>query len=395
VSQEKMARLTSVLDEAIGGARIVKAFGLERNRIDRFSEETNNYASTMIRMTRIGSLASPLTEMLGVLMAVVLLWYVGSKMVSGDAGSGRFLLFIVGMLSMMQPIKSMSQINIKVQQGLAAAKRIFEILDTVPTIRNAPDAVAAPPFSRDLVFEDVCFEYAIDVPVVRNLNIRIERGTSVAVVGPSGAGKSTMIDLIPRFHDPSAGSITMDGTDLRSLTLESLRSQIGIVTQETILFEGSIGENIAMGSRGASREQVEAAARAANAHEFIVNAAEGYDTFIGERGRLLSGGQRQRLSIARALLKNPAILIFDEATSSLDTQSEALVQAAIDRLLEDRTAIIVAHRLSTIRRADVILVLQEGRLVQQGTHDDLIAEGGLYRRLFQMQETEPLPPTDR
>ena len=395
VSQEKMARLTSVLDEAIGGARIVKAFGLERNRIERFSEETNNYSKTMIRMTRVGSLASPLTEMLGVLMAVVLLWYVGSKMVSGDAGSGRFLLFIVGMLSMMQPIKSMSQVNIKVQQGLAAAKRIFEVLDTVPTVRNAPDAVPAEPFSRDLVFTNVSFEYAIDVPVIHDLNLRVERGTSVAVVGPSGAGKSTLIDLIPRFHDPSAGTIRMDGADLRSLTVESLRSQIGIVTQETILFEGTIAENIGMGSAGASRDQIEAAARAANAHEFIVDTADGYDTFIGERGRLLSGGQRQRLSIARALLKNPAILIFDEATSSLDTESEALVQAAIDRLLEDRTAFIVAHRLSTIRRADVIVVLQEGRLVQMGSHDDLMADGGLYRRLFHMQELEPPPPIAR
>ncbi len=393
VSQSKMARLTAVLDEAIGGMRIVKAFGLERNRIEHFGDATESYARVMIRMTRIGSLASPLTEMLGVLVAVGILWWVGTRVTDGSATSGRFLVFLVGMLSMMQPIKQLSQVNMRVQQGLAAARRVFDVIDTVPTVRERADARRVTGVEDAVRFEGVEFRYREDSAVLRGIDLEIPRGSVVALVGPSGAGKSTMADLVPRFHDPTGGRLTLDGVDLRDLRLADLRRNIGIVTQDTILFEGSVRENVAMGREGASDAEVEAACRAANAHEFIVKMSDGYDTWIGERGRLLSGGQRQRLSIARALLRNPPILILDEATSSLDSESEALVQEAILHLLRDRTSIVVAHRLSTVRHADKIVVLSEGRIVQTGTHDELMATPGLYRKLYEMQQLESQTPS--
>lgn len=385
VSQSRMAGLTAVIDETIGGMRVVKAFGLEQERIRRFSEVTESYARTMIRMTRIGSLASPLTEMLGVMVAVLLLWFVGTRVTMDGATSGRFMLFIVGMLSMMQPIKALSQVNISVQQGLAAARRIFDVLETEPTVREAPDPKPVHGLVDAIRFEHVDFFYRSDAPVLKGIDLEVEKGSVVALVGPSGAGKSTIADLIPRFHDPTGGRITLDGEDLRDLSVADLRRQIGIVTQETILFEGTVLQNIAMGTDGARRDDVEAAARAANAHGFIVEMRDGYDTWIGERGRLLSGGQRQRLSIARALLRNPPILILDEATSALDSESEALVQEAITRLLEERTSVVVAHRLSTVRHADAIVVIQAGQIVERGTHEQLMAESGIYRRLYDAQ----------
>jgi subfamily B ATP-binding cassette protein MsbA len=385
VSQARMAGLTAVLDESIGGMRIVKAFGLEQDRIRRFSEVTEGYARVMVRMTRIGSLSFPLTEMFGVLLAVGLLWFAGTRLATDSASSGRFMLFIVGLLSMMQPIKALSQVNVGVQQGLAAARRIFDVLETEPTVKEKPGARPVHGLEKEIRFERVDFFYRSDAPVLRGIDLTIPRGAVVALVGPSGAGKSTLADLIPRFHDPTGGCIRLDGTDLRDLRLGDLRRQIGIVTQETILFEGTVYQNIAMGTPDADRARVEAAARAANAHAFITEMPEGYDTWIGERGRLLSGGQRQRLSIARALLRNPPILILDEATSSLDSESEALVQEAITRLLVDRTSIVVAHRLSTVRHADRIVVLSAGAIVETGTHDELMVRSGLYRRLYDAQ----------
>jgi subfamily B ATP-binding cassette protein MsbA len=380
-----MARLTAVLSETLGAMRIVKAFGLEGERIRRFGRETEDYAGTMVRMTRIGSLATPLTEILGVAVAVAILWYAGSRATLSGAGAGRFMLFIIGMLSMMQPIKVLSQVNIKIQQGLAAARRIYEVLDTRPTVAESPSAVPFVRLEREIRLENVSFAYRPGTPVLEEIDLAVHCGEVLALVGPSGGGKSTLVDLIPRFHDPSSGRILLDGIDAREIRLHDLRALIGLVTQETILFEGSVRDNIAMGRLGASTEEIAAAAAAANAAEFIARFPEGYDTWIGERGLLLSGGQRQRLAIARAILRNPQILIFDEATSSLDTESEALVQAAIDNLLRSRTAIVIAHRLSTVRNADRIIVLDRGRVVQEGRHEELVAQGGLYRRLYEMQ----------
>jgi subfamily B ATP-binding cassette protein MsbA len=388
VSQVKMAGLTAVLDESIGGMRIVKAFGLEENRIARFQQATRSYASVMIRMTRIGSLASPLTEMLGVVVAAALLWYAGTRVADDGVATGRFLLFIVGMLSMMQPIKALSQVNIKIQQGLAAAGRVFEVLDTADSVFEAPHARPVRDIERELRFEGVSFAYRTDQPVLTDIDLTVPKGSMVALVGPSGAGKSTMTDLVLRFRDPTQGRVTLDGVDLRELRLADLRDLMGLVTQDTILFEGTVAQNIAMGRVSATPAEIEEAARAANAHEFISQLPDGYDAWIGERGGLLSGGQRQRLSIARALIRNPPILILDEATSALDSESEAVVQVAIQRLLQDRTSLVVAHRLFTVRHADLIVVLSEGRMVQRGTHDELMAEGGLYRRLYEMQHAQ-------
>jgi len=385
VSQTKLARLTAVLGETLGGMRVVKAFGLEGHRIERFSTETQSYAGEMVRMTRIGSLAAPLTEMLGVLVAVVILWYAGSRVAADGEASGRFMLFIVGMLSMMQPIKILSQVNITIQQGLAASRRVFDVLDSVPTVKDGPDARPVQRLEKEIRMEGVGFAYDADTPVLREIDLTIPRGSAVALVGPSGAGKSTLADLIPRFYDPTEGRITLDGSDLRDLRIADVRREIGLVTQDPVLFEGTIYENIVLGRRNASRKEVMAAAEAANAAEFIERMSDGYETWIGERGHMLSGGQRQRLTIARAILKNPSILIFDEATSSLDSESETLVQAAIDNLLRDRTSIVIAHRLSTVRHADTIVVLADGRIIQRGSHDELLVEGGLYRRLHDMQ----------
>ena len=388
ISQAKLGRLTTVMAETFSGMRIVKAFALEEERARRFGNETQGYARTMVRMTRIGSLATPLTEMLGVMVAAFILWFGGAALAKEGGASGTFLLFIVGMLSMMQPIKALSQVNIKIQQGLGAASRVFELLDTNPSVADRPNAVAGSGFKREIRYERVSFAYRSDVPVLREVELTVRRGEVIALVGPSGGGKSTLVDLLPRFYDPSDGRITLDGVDLRDLKLRDLRGLIGLVTQETILFEGTIAENILMGRPNATREELEGAARAANAHEFIARMPDGYDSWIGERGTMLSGGQRQRLAIARAILKNPAILIFDEATSALDSESERLVQEAIDRLLLGRTAIVIAHRLSTVRNASRIAVVAEGRLVQVGTHEELLAAGGLYRKLYEMQFSE-------
>ncbi len=385
ISQVKMGRITAVLGETLGAMRIVKAFGLEGERVRRFERETNDYARTMVRMTRIGSLASPLTEMLGVAVAVGILWFAGARVATEGGSTGRFLLFIVGMLSMMQPIKVLSQVNVRIQQGLAAATRIFEILDTIPSVVEPAEPRRAQAFQREIRMENLSFSYREGVPVLREVNLRIGRGEVIALVGPSGGGKSTLADLIPRFHDPTSGRVTLDGIDLREISLTDLRRLIGFVTQETILFEGTILENIRMGRPDATVAEIEAAAAAANAREFIERFPDGYQTAIGERGRLLSGGQRQRLAIARAILRNPEILVFDEATSSLDTESEAQVQTAIENLLRSRTAVVIAHRLSTVRGADRILVLDQGQIVQEGRHAELMAQPGLYRKLYEMQ----------
>lgn len=385
-AQERMADISSVFHENIAGMRVVKAFGAGAYAIARFRDVTESYLRSVVRMRRISSVAAPTAEFMGALGAMIVLWAGGNQVLAGTGLSPTwFVIFLAAMVSLMQPVRSLTQIHTHLQEGDAAAGRIFSILDTEPVVRDRPHAKPAPPFREALTFENVSFEYDADVPVIHDVNLTIRRGEVVALVGPSGAGKSTLVDMIARFHDPDQGRVLLDGVDLRDLQLQSLTSLLGIVTQETILFHDTIRANIAFADPDPDEERVVAAARAANAHEFIVAAPAGYDTIVGERGMRLSGGERQRLSIARAIYRNPQILIFDEATSSLDTESEAKVQEAIDHLMEGRTAVVIAHRLSTIRNADRIVVLEKGRLVESGAHDELIERGGLYARLSGQQ----------
>jgi len=396
--QEKMADITSTLQETISGIRVVKAFGMESYERGRFFTQTQEFLRRTIRMELLGALAGPLTEYLGVAGVVVILWYGGRQvLVGGTVSPDWFLIFLAATLSTMQPLRKVSKANNQLQTGLAAAARIFEILDTVPTVREVADPVRLEDFSESIVYDNVSFRYATGGEVLHEIDLTIRRGEIVAIVGPSGAGKSTLLDLLPRFYDPTDGRVRIDGVDLREADLTTLRALMGIVTQETILFNDTVRNNIAYGLEGASDEDIEAAARAANAHEFIARLPQAYDTFIGERGTMISGGERQRLAIARAILKNPPILVFDEATSSLDTESERLVQEAIEHLLAGRTVLLIAHRLSTVRNADRIVVLEAGRVVESGTHGELMDLGGVYRRLYEMQfqDDVSVPSGDR
>jgi subfamily B ATP-binding cassette protein MsbA len=385
LTQEKMGSMTSILQETISGIRVVKAFVMEKFEIKKFTDATKDYFKTMVKLTRIGSLGPPLTEILGTFAAVLLLWFAGKDIVAGNLDPGRFFLFLFAMLSLMQPVRSLSQLNIDIQQGLAAAKRIFEVLDTEPKIKDRPEAIRINSLRDKVTFENISFSYDSDKEVLSHISLEVEAGEIVALVGPSGAGKSTLMDLLPRFYDPTSGEIRIDGIDIKQIDLRSLRDLMGIVTQETILFNDTVWNNIAYGHNQASKEEVESAAKAANAHQFIMSMPQKYQTIIGDRGVKISGGERQRLAIARALFKNPPILIFDEATSSLDTESEVLVQEAIDRLMKGRTVFVIAHRLSTIQDADKIVVLDDGKIVQMGDHKSLIQQEGLYKRLYEMQ----------
>jgi subfamily B ATP-binding cassette protein MsbA len=384
--QERMADVTSTLQEAISGIRVVKAFGMEEYERRRFFANTRDFFRATIRMELLSVLASPLTEYLGVIGVVIVLW-IGARevLVDGVVSADWFLIFLAALLSAMNPLRNVSRANSELQVGLAAAARVFEVLDTPPRIISPPEARVIESFDESIAYESVSFSYDTGDEVLTSVDLKIGRGEVVAVVGPSGAGKSTLLDLLPRFYDPTSGRITIDGRDLRDVDLASLRRLMGIVTQETILFNDTVRSNIAYGLEGARPEGIEAAARAANAHGFISAMPQGYDTEIGERGVMVSGGERQRIAIARAILKNPPILIFDEATSSLDTESERLVQEAIEHLLAGRTVLLIAHRLSTIRNADRIVVLDGGRIVEAGSHDDLLAADGLYRHLYDMQ----------
>jgi subfamily B ATP-binding cassette protein MsbA len=358
---------------------------MEKFEIKKFVDTSRDYFKTMVKLTRVGSLGPPLTEILGVFGAVLLLWFAGKDILAGNLDPGRFFLFLFAMLSLMQPIRSISHLNIDIQQGIAAAKRIFEVLDTQPKIKNRPNAVRKGSLDKNVVFDRVSFSYDGEKPILSDISFEIKAGEVVALVGPSGAGKSTLMDLLIRFYDPIKGEIKIDGIDLRKVELGSLRNLMGIVTQETILFNDTVWNNIAYGYENAAESRIYEAAKAANAHSFIMATPEGYQTIIGDRGVKLSGGEKQRLAIARALFKNPPILIFDEATSSLDSESEALVQEAIDRLMKGRTVFVIAHRLSTIQNVDKIVVLEHGRIVQMGDHKSLLEQGGLYKRLYDMQ----------
>lgn len=385
-SQERMEDITSVIHETVSGIRIVKAFGMEPAEVARFRGRTQAYFRSLVRLQRIGAGTGPLSELITVGGALFVFWFGGKQVLAGQGMHAEwFIIFLVAMLSMMRPIKNLTTVHTTLQEGIAAGRRIFRVLDLAPTIADGPGARAISGLERDIVFERVSFAYEGGPRVLHEVALHVRRGQVVALVGPSGAGKSTLVDLLPRFYDPVEGRILIDGRDLREIRLASLRACMGIVTQETILFHDTVASNIGYGSPGAEREAIAAAARAANAHDFIVALPAGYETVVGDRGVKLSGGQRQRLAIARALLRNPAVLIFDEATSALDSESEAQVQEAIERLLANRTTFVVAHRLSTIQHADVIVVLDRGRVVQRGTHAELLAAEGMYRRLYEMQ----------
>ncbi|HEY6867935.1 MAG TPA: ABC transporter ATP-binding protein [Candidatus Eisenbacteria bacterium] len=385
-AQERMADITGILQETFSGVRVVKAFGAEPYEQGRFDAANRGFYRAFVRLRRVSAAARPLSEMAIVAVAIAMLWFGGHEIFVRHALQPQtFMLFVGALLTTMSPIKSLSEVNTNVQQGVAAAQRMFAIMDTLPEVTDRPGAGTLPVLRDRIRYEGVSFAYRPGTPVLADVSFEVVRGQVVALVGSSGAGKSTVLDLLARFYDPSAGRITVDGVDLRDATVRSLRAQLGVVTQETILFHDTARNNIAYGVRDASDRAVRAAAEAAHAHEFIERLPQGYDTLIGERGSQLSGGERQRIAIARALLRNPPILLLDEATSSLDTESERLVQDALERLMHDRTVLVVAHRLSTVQHADRIIVLERGRVSASGTHAELLDRDGIYRRLYNLQ----------
>jgi subfamily B ATP-binding cassette protein MsbA len=382
-----MADINSLLVETFIGVRIVRAFCAEARELGRFRKQNQDYYRISMKSIKRMLILGNATELIGVAMALFIIFYSGRQVIEGALSFGAFALFMAALLSLIRPFKKLSQVNSIMQQAVAASSRIYEILDTSPSIQEKSQAQQLAGFKNNIVFQDVWFSYA-DQDILKGINLEVQKGQMLAIVGPSGVGKTTLVDLIPRFYDPKRGRILIDGIDIRELTLKSLRQQIGIVTQETILFNDTIRANILYGKPDASRQEIEEAAKQAYAHDFIEYLPLGYDTIIGDRGMKLSGGERQRIAIARALLKNPPILILDEATSQLDTESERIVQEALNRLIYGRTVFVVAHRLSTVKGAHLIVVLDRGRIVEQGNHQKLLTGNGLYQRLYQMQELE-------
>ena len=385
-AQERMADVNSVLEENVSNMRVVKAFAAAKYEIARFTSVTDRYFRALLKISRMRLLSNPVNEFLGTIAGVVILWYGGSQVLGNMLLPPEdFMLYVIAMFSIIAPAKSLSNLHVKVQEGLAAADRIFYLLDFPVTVTNRPNAIKVDEFSDEIRYQGVSFSYDTGPEVLSDISFSVKHGEIVAIVGPSGAGKSTLLDLLPRFYDPISGEISIDGHDLRDVDIFSLRSLFGIVTQETMLFNDTVLNNIAYSMEKVDRDAVIQASKIANAHDFISSLDDGYDTSIGNRGVMLSGGQRQRIAIARAVLRSPQILVFDEATSALDTESEQLVQEAIDRLMEGRTALVIAHRLSTILNSNKILVLEKGRIIQTGTHDELVNVPGLYRKLYNLQ----------
>jgi len=383
--QQSVGDATNILHETIGGTRIVKAFCMEKEEEKRFSLQIQHLFNTLMMETKYRCLSHPMIELMGGAGIALIIWFGGMQVLKGTSTMGAFMSFLTALIMLYEPVKGVSKINSTIQSGLAAATRIFNLLDIEPDIKEKPDAVVLPLFHKSVEFRDVDFSYEHDEPVLRGINLTVRRGEVLAVVGPSGGGKTTLANLLPRFHDVDSGAVLIDGYDVCDLTLHSLRSQMALVTQQTILFNDTVRNNIGYGSQGCSDEDIHRAADAAFALEFIEELPEGFDTIIGESGARLSGGQRQRISIARALLKDAPILVLDEATSALDTESERKVQKALANLMKNRTTIVIAHRLSTIKNADRIIVMQNGRLVEEGRHEQLLQAHGVYEGLYDMQ----------
>lgn len=383
--QKQMGEVYSYLQESLAGAGIIKSFVKEDDEMKRFAEENEKYYHTQHQFIRVDARSSPIMEFIGGVAGIFVLWYGARDVINGVWTTGDFMAFMLAAVAVYNPLKNFAQTNSLLQQAAAGAERIFEILDEKPTITDAPGAARMDGFRKEILFKDVLFHYPEKENIINGLTLSVKAGEIVALVGPSGSGKSTLANLLLRFYDPQGGSVSVDGTDIRNLSLGSLRGHIGIVTQDIILFNETVRYNIAYGRKDASDAEIIAAARAANAHNFILNMPHGYDTPIGERGLKLSGGERQRIAIARAILKNPPILILDEATSALDTESEKLVQDAIERLMESRTVLLIAHRLATVRKADRIIVVEKGRIVEEGSHSELLEQKGIYSRLHSLQ----------
>lgn len=386
LSQETLGRIVNILDETFSGMRVINAFNARNFLLRKMDEETTYHRRVNLSISKKNELASPVSEFLGVLVVAGILYYGGRLVLGGEQGldPSVFMIFLTFYASMIQPAKSFTNGITSLQKGTMSARRIFALIDLEPAIKNKPDAVSLKGFNDCIEFKNVGFAYDKE-PVLQHIDLKIEKGKTIALVGPSGGGKSTLADLVPRFYDPTDGVVTLDGIPLPDYELESLRGVLGVVTQESILFNDTIFNNIAFGMENVQEEDVIRAAKVANAHDFIMQTEEGYHTTIGERGSKLSGGQRQRISIARAVLKNPPILILDEATSALDSESEKLVQDALNNLMQNRTSIVIAHRLSTIQHADEILVINDGRIVERGRHEDLIHRSGLYQKLNEIQ----------
>ena len=383
--QEATADITSVLQESVSSARVVKSFVGEQYEIERFERENEANLKANLKNAKYMATLTPTIEFVAALGVTLILWYGGNNVIAGETTAGSLVAFLAYAVNISNPIKRITRVSGNIQRALAAAQRVFDVLDLREEVQDLPDAKALPAVTGNVSFEHVTFSYNAGDEILHDLSFTAKPGQAIGLVGPSGAGKSTVASLLPRFYDCDAGTIRIDGTDIRHVTLDSLRNQVGIVPQETILFNGSVYDNILYGRLDATKEEIEEAAKAANAHDFIMELPDGYNTMLGDRGVNISGGQRQRIAIARAILKDPRILVLDEATSALDTESERVVQEALNRLMVGRTSIIIAHRLSTIKNADRILVLDKGKLAEDGTHEELMAKNGLYAHLYQIQ----------